>query len=70
MYKNLLEIASAWASILTAAVATIAYTRYWCGQRERMRVLEGYLREEKNRDIDEGRRSASRTSWRPFYDRG
>ena len=43
--------------ILTAAVATIAYVRYALAQRSRRRALETYLREEKLRDFDQGKRT-------------
>lgn len=57
MYKDLLGIASDWAAILTALVATVAYGHYWFAQRARRKALETYLKEEKRRAADEGRRS-------------
>jgi hypothetical protein len=56
-YKDVLEIVANWAAILTAAVATIAYGRFWWAQWVRRKALENYLREEKLRGHDQGRRS-------------
>ncbi|MGO4167959.1 hypothetical protein [uncultured Novosphingobium sp.] len=50
-------MASDWAAILTALVATVAYGRYWLAQRACREALETYLKEEKRRATDEGRRS-------------
>lgn len=57
MYRDLLEILSDWAAILTAIVATVAYGRYWLAQHARRKALESYLKEEKLGAGDEGRRS-------------
>lgn len=59
MYEKLLGIASDWAAILTAIVASFAYGRYWLSQRARRRALETYLREEKLGAGDEGRRTVT-----------
>lgn len=57
MCKDLLGMAADWAAILTAAVATIAYGRFWLAQRARRAALEDYLRMEKSGADDAGRRS-------------
>ena len=57
MYQSLLGIASDWAAILTAAVATLAYGRFLLAQHRRKRALELYLREEKLMGVDEARRT-------------
>lgn len=57
MYTDLLGMASDWAAILTAIVATAAYARYWLAQRTRRKALEAYLKEEKVGASDDGRRS-------------
>lgn len=56
-YADSLTIAANWATILTAAIATVAYGRFIIGQWQRRKSLEAYLREEKLRRYDEGRRS-------------
>lgn len=56
-YIEGLAIASDWAAILTAAIAVVAYGRFVWEQMQRRRSLEHYLREEKLRRHDEGRRS-------------
>jgi hypothetical protein len=56
-YTDSLTVAANWATILTAAIATAAYGRFLFGQWKRRSALETYLREEKLRRHDEGRRS-------------
>lgn len=56
-YLDGLTIAANWATILTAVIATMAFGRFLRGQNNRRKALETYLREEKLRDRDEGRRS-------------
>lgn len=46
-YRDLLDVLSDWATILTAAVATIAYWHFVANQRTRQKALEDYLREVK-----------------------
>lgn len=46
-YRDVLDVFSDWATILTAAVATVAYWRYVAGQRKRQKALEDYLRDVK-----------------------
>ena len=38
MYEDLLAIASDWAAILTAIIATVANGRYWLAQRARRKA--------------------------------
>ncbi|MEJ5979568.1 hypothetical protein WG901_23150 [Novosphingobium sp. PS1R-30] len=56
-YMDGLTVAANWATILTAAIATVAYGRFICGQWRRRKSLEAYLLNEKMRRDDEGRRS-------------
>jgi len=56
-YMDGLTIAANWATILTAAIASAAYSRFVWGQWERRNSLEAYLRKEKLSRRDEGRRS-------------
>ena len=46
-YMDGLTIAANWATILTAAIASAAYSRFVWGQWERRNSLEAYLRKEK-----------------------
>ena len=57
MDTGILETIANISAILTAAVASLAYTRFLWGQRRRRRALEAHLREEAINDNDEGKRS-------------
>ncbi len=56
-YSHLLGIAANWAAILTAVVATTAYGRYIYNQIVQQRALETYLRNEKSKGVDTGKRT-------------
>ena len=57
IYEKMVSIVANWSAILTAVVAVSGYGRYLIGQCERRSKLEAYLRSEKLRGIDQGRRS-------------
>jgi hypothetical protein len=56
-YKDFLDILAAWASILTAAVAVLAYAVYRYERYAKRRRLENYLQAEKARGVDKGQRT-------------
>ena len=56
-YKDCLDIAAAWASILTSAVALIAYAYYRYEKCEKEQRLESYLKAEKEKGKDKGQRT-------------
>jgi len=56
-YDDLLGVTANWAAILTAVIATVAYGRFLYAQASQRRALEKYLRSEKERAVDSGRRT-------------
>lgn len=56
-YKDCLEIVAAWASILTAAIAVLAYAVYRYERCEKRLRLESYLKDEKAKGADKGQRT-------------
>lgn len=56
-YDRVLELASAGAAILTAAVAVVAYWRYSRERSKKRQLLEEHLKQEKERGLDQGQRS-------------
>lgn len=57
-YRTTLEVLSAWAAILTAAIATFAYCKFLYERFERTKRLEAYLKDEKKIGVDQGQRTA------------
>lgn len=55
--KELIEIVANIAAILTAAVALIVSITYTCGQKNKIKSLEDYLRTERQAGKDKGQRS-------------
>jgi hypothetical protein len=56
-YIRFLEVASHWAAILTAVVATVAYGLYIFERLQKRLRLEQYLKEESDAGRDKGQRT-------------
>lgn len=56
-YPEKLSIVSDWATILTAVIAALAYGKFYCDQRSKRTALEEYLKSEKDRSKDNGKRT-------------
>lgn len=56
-YERVLGIASSWAAILTAIVATWGYGRYLLASCNKRWRIERYLKREKEKGTDKGQRS-------------
>lgn len=56
-YANCIELAANWASILTAAVAVLAYGLFLCERRAKRVRLERHLKSEKEKGDDLGQRT-------------
>ena len=54
---DILEVLASLSAIATAIIAAIAYGRYTWERGRKVRRLEQYLRNEKEQDLDMGRRS-------------
>lgn len=57
MYGHIVEVASQWAAIWTALVASIASVVYWCDFASKRKKLETYLSKEKAASPDKPMRS-------------
>lgn len=57
LYQEGLELIANLAAILTAVLATLAYVRFVWAERARRQALEAHLKEEKLRNLDEGKRT-------------
>jgi hypothetical protein len=55
--KDTIEIVANLSAIVTAAIATLAFVGFQWRKRSRRMALEKYLKNERERDYDEGKRS-------------